>query len=85
MSLLRPDGVLCMVGLPSKVSFSPMKLVLNRLSVTGSYLASHAEIVEMLTFCADNNITVILYLCLLHARGFACSPRALAFRLACTF
>lgn len=59
LTLLRPDGVLCMVGLPSKVSFNPMKLVANRLSVTGSYLASHSEIVEMLTFCADNNITAM--------------------------
>jgi uncharacterized zinc-type alcohol dehydrogenase-like protein len=59
LALLRPDGVLCMVGLPGKVSFNPMKLVLNRLSVSGSYLAAHAEIVEMLQFCADHGVTAM--------------------------
>jgi len=54
--LLRPDGTLCTVGLPNNISFNPMRMVGNRLKLTGSYLANNEDINNMLKFCAENKI-----------------------------
>ena len=58
LNLLKPDGRMCMVGLPSKPM--PLKagpIVVKRLSVCGSYLANRKEIVKMLDFCAKHGVT----------------------------
>jgi len=57
LDLLRPDGKLCMVGLPGDFSVSPGKIVCRRLTVCGSYLANNQEIRDMLKFCAAHDIT----------------------------
>jgi len=57
LDLLRPDGNLCMVGLPSDFTATPMKIVGKRLTISGSFLANNQEIRRMLQFCARNNIT----------------------------
>merc|ERR1719445_128319 len=59
LDLLRPDGKLCMVGLPGDFSASPMKIVARRLTICGSYLANNQEIKNMLQFCAAHNITAM--------------------------
>jgi D-arabinose 1-dehydrogenase-like Zn-dependent alcohol dehydrogenase len=58
------DGVLCLVGLPESMKYSPAKLIFRRLSVTGSPISSNKEVREMLEFCAKHNIIVCaLYYC----------------------
>jgi len=54
--LLRPDGKLCCVGLPPKITFKPNILVCNRLTFCGSYLASRSDIINMLKFCSENKV-----------------------------
>ncbi|GAB5355145.1 hypothetical protein AAMO2058_000181100 [Amorphochlora amoebiformis] len=51
LNLLKPDGKLCCVGLPPSMTFRPNALVVKRLTICGSYLASHSEIKSMLDFC----------------------------------
>jgi len=58
--LLKPEGKLCMVGLPPEIKFNPMILVNKSLEFCGSYLASPSEIKNMLTFCAKNKIKAMV-------------------------
>jgi uncharacterized zinc-type alcohol dehydrogenase-like protein len=44
------------VGLPTNMSFNPSKLVMNRLNLSGSLLASNQEIHDMLAFCGKHGI-----------------------------
>lgn len=59
LNLLRPGGVLCLVGLPGKVSFRPGALVTKELSFSGSYLVPPSQIPVMLQFVADHGIQVV--------------------------
>lgn len=57
LGLLRSGtGVLCMVGLPTAITFRPGGLVTRNLSIVGSYLASHDEITSMLEFVAKHDV-----------------------------
>ncbi|XXQ38937.1 Enoyl reductase (ER) domain-containing protein [Plasmodiophora brassicae] len=60
LNLLRPGGVLCLVGLPGKVSFRPGALVTKELSFTGSYLVPPSQIPVMLQFVADHGIQALI-------------------------
>jgi uncharacterized zinc-type alcohol dehydrogenase-like protein len=59
LDLLMPDGHLCMVGLPTQITMNPNKIVLNRLNLCGSYLASNKEVRNMLEFCAKHKILAL--------------------------
>jgi hypothetical protein len=50
------EGTICVLGLPSTMSFNPISVVMRRLKIVGSLLASAAEINDMLSFCAKHNI-----------------------------
>lgn len=57
-ALLKRDGVMTLVGVPSESHPSPsvFNLVFKRRSIAGSMIGGIPETQEMLDFCADNNI-----------------------------
>lgn len=58
LSLLKLDGTLVVVGLPSKpVPIAAFGLIMGRHRLAGSAIGGIAETQEMLDFCADNGIT----------------------------
>jgi len=57
LAALKPEGVLCTVGLPSKPFEVPAgALIMGRKSLAGSNIGSIAETQEMLDFCAEHHI-----------------------------
>ena len=56
--LLKRDGTLCLVGVPSDPHPSPSvgQLVFGRRSIAGSLIGGLAETQEMLDFCAERGI-----------------------------
>jgi uncharacterized zinc-type alcohol dehydrogenase-like protein len=57
LGLLRVDGTLVMVGLPSMpMSVQPFAVVAGRKSFSGSSIGGIKETQEMLDYCAENNI-----------------------------
>src|SRR5579872_4119033 len=58
MTLLRPDGTLCMVGAsPDPHEITSSVLVNGRKSLSGSLIGGIAETQEMLDFCGEHHIT----------------------------
>jgi len=58
LSLLRTNGVMICVGLPSgEEQLSPFNLVLGRRSIAGSLIGGLPETQEMLNYCGRHNIT----------------------------
>jgi uncharacterized zinc-type alcohol dehydrogenase-like protein len=58
LGLLRTNGVMICVGLPSgEEQLSPFNLVLGRRSIAGSLIGGLPETQEMLHYCARNKIT----------------------------
>lgn len=58
INLLRLDGNLTMVGVPSKpLAVSAFGLIIGRRSLSGSNIGGIAETQEMLDFCGKHNIT----------------------------
>ncbi|HKR25944.1 MAG TPA: NAD(P)-dependent alcohol dehydrogenase, partial [Acidobacteriaceae bacterium] len=58
LSLLRRDGTLALVGVPSSaLSFGAFGLVFGRRKISGSIIGGIRQTQEMLDFCADHNIT----------------------------
>jgi uncharacterized zinc-type alcohol dehydrogenase-like protein len=58
LPLLKRDGVLVMVGAPSKpLPVSVFNLIMGRHSLAGSGIGGIQETQEMLDFCADHGIT----------------------------
>jgi uncharacterized zinc-type alcohol dehydrogenase-like protein len=58
LSLLRTNGVMICVGLPSgEEQLSPFNLVLGRRSIAGSLIGGLPETQEMLNYCGKHNIT----------------------------
>ncbi|MGH7410870.1 MAG: NAD(P)-dependent alcohol dehydrogenase, partial [Candidatus Methylomirabilis sp.] len=58
LNLLRRDGVLAMVGAPSKpLEVHAFSLLLKRRTLAGSIIGGIRETQEMLDYCADKNIT----------------------------
>ena len=58
LNLLKRDGVLALVGVPSEpVPVSAFSLIMPRRQLTGSLIGGIAETQEMLDFCADRGIT----------------------------
>lgn len=58
LSLLRTNGVMICVGLPSgEEQLSPFNLVLGRRSIAGSLIGGLPETQEMLNYCGRNGIT----------------------------
>ncbi len=58
LNLLRLDGNLTIVGVPSKpLALSSFALIIGRRSVSGSNIGGIAETQEMLGFCGQHNIT----------------------------
>ena len=57
-TLLKRDGVLCLVGVPEHPHPSPNvgPLIMGRRSITGSLIGGIAETQEMLDFCAAHGI-----------------------------
>jgi uncharacterized zinc-type alcohol dehydrogenase-like protein len=57
-SLLKRDGVLCLVGVPEHPHPSPNwgALIFGRKSIAGSLIGGIAETQEMLDFCAEHGI-----------------------------
>jgi len=58
IKLLKRDGTLCLVGVPSDPHPSPSvgQLVFGRRSIAGSLIGGLAETQEMLDFCAERGI-----------------------------
>ncbi len=57
VELLRPRGTLCFVGaVPSEINLPIVALIGGRRNIGGSNIAGPAQILEMLTFAARNNI-----------------------------
>jgi uncharacterized zinc-type alcohol dehydrogenase-like protein len=57
MSMLRTDGTLCLVGVPSdKLPVHPFTVIGGRKSFAGSSIGGLAETQEMLDFCEKHNI-----------------------------
>ncbi|KAF6148092.1 hypothetical protein GIB67_024267, partial [Kingdonia uniflora] len=56
MTLLKPNGVLVLVGFPSEVKFNPMSLLAGSRVIFGSAAGGTKDMQEMLDFCAANNI-----------------------------
>ncbi len=57
LKLLRLDGTLCQVGLPSEpLPVAAFSLVTNRHSLSGSMIGGMRETQEMLDYCAEHNI-----------------------------
>ena len=56
--MLKRDGTLCLVGVPSQPHPSPniAQLIFGRRSVAGSLIGGIAETQEMLDFCAEHDI-----------------------------
>jgi uncharacterized zinc-type alcohol dehydrogenase-like protein len=58
LSLLRTNGIMICVGLPSgEEQLSPFNLVLGRRSIAGSLIGGLPETQEMLNYCGRNGIT----------------------------
>jgi uncharacterized zinc-type alcohol dehydrogenase-like protein len=58
LGLLRTNGVMICVGLPSgEERLSPFNLVLSRRSIAGSLIGGLPETQEMLNYCGTHNIT----------------------------
>jgi uncharacterized zinc-type alcohol dehydrogenase-like protein len=58
LDLLRTNGVMICVGLPSgEEQLSPFNLVLGRRSIAGSLIGGLPETQEMLNYCGRHNIT----------------------------
>jgi uncharacterized zinc-type alcohol dehydrogenase-like protein len=58
LGLLRTNGVMICVGLPSgEEQLSPFNLVLGRRSIAGSLIGGLPETQEMLNYCGRHNIT----------------------------
>lgn len=59
LSLLKRDGVLCLLGIPDSPHPTPNvgPLVVGRRSLAGSLIGGLAETQEMLDFCAERGIT----------------------------
>ncbi|MFL6858938.1 MAG: NAD(P)-dependent alcohol dehydrogenase [Allosphingosinicella sp.] len=57
-ALLKRDGTLCLVGVPSDPHPSPdiARLIFRRRSIAGSLIGGIAETQEMLDFCAERGI-----------------------------
>ena len=58
IQLLKPEGKLCVVGLPSEnISFPAWMLAdFSRKQVVGNYIGSRKDMIEMLEFASQNNI-----------------------------
>jgi alcohol dehydrogenase (NADP+) len=58
INLLRRDGNITLVGVPSKpLALSVFGLIIGRRSLSGSNIGGIAETQEMLDFCGTHNIT----------------------------
>jgi uncharacterized zinc-type alcohol dehydrogenase-like protein len=57
LGTLRKNGTLCLVGLNKEdVTFSPVPVIVNQLSICGSMIAGRAVISEMLDFAARASV-----------------------------
>lgn len=67
-SLLKRDGTLCLVGVPSEPHPSPNvgNLIFRRRAVAGSLIGGIQETQEMLDFCAEHNIVADIELIAMH-------------------
>uniref|UniRef100_A0A2P2MQ44 Putative cinnamyl alcohol dehydrogenase 1 n=1 Tax=Rhizophora mucronata TaxID=61149 RepID=A0A2P2MQ44_RHIMU len=56
MSLLKIDGVLLLVGVPSEIKLSPLSLIIGGKTIIGSVMGGTRVTREMLDFCAAHKI-----------------------------
>lgn len=56
LNVLRPEGVLCFVGIPDAISIPGMPLVFGRKTVTSSLLGNRSEFIDMLNLAARRGI-----------------------------
>lgn len=56
LSILKPNGKLCIVGVPDSLKISPFPLLLGQKSLVGSVIGSPLIIQEMLEFAARHSI-----------------------------
>lgn len=57
LSLLKPNGQLCLLGIPSdKIKFDPFSVVMGRKTICGSIIGGVKLMKEMLDFSAAHNI-----------------------------
>ena len=56
LSLLKLNGIMCLVGLPNPTTVGAFALVGKRRSLAGSMIGGIAETQEMLNFCSEHGI-----------------------------
>ncbi|PKI44611.1 hypothetical protein CRG98_034966 [Punica granatum] len=56
MPLLKPGGILALVGAPSEVKLNPMSLIMGMRSIAGSAVGGTKMTQEMINFCAEHKI-----------------------------
>lgn len=57
MKLLRPNGTLCLLGVPSeRISFAPFNVIFGRRAICGSIIGGTRDMKEMLEFCAKHQV-----------------------------
>jgi len=57
LSTLRPNGKLCIMGIPAKpINIEPLQLIFGQMSVCGSIIGGRSAIREMLEFAAQHDI-----------------------------
>jgi len=56
MKVLKTGGVLCLVGFPREIKMSPINLIPEMRTVTGSVTGGTKQTQEMLEFCAKHKI-----------------------------
>jgi len=56
MKVLKTGGVLCLVGFPREIKMSPISLIPEMRTVTGSVTGGTKQTQEMLEFCAKHKI-----------------------------
>lgn len=57
LSTLRPNGKLCIIGIPAKpINIEPLQLIFGKMSVCGSVIGGRSAIREMLEFAAQHDI-----------------------------
>ena len=57
LSTLRPNGKLCIMGIPAKpINIEPLQLIFGQMSVCGSVIGGRSAIREMLEFAAQHDI-----------------------------
>ncbi|GAB4858583.1 cinnamoyl-Coa reductase [Ancistrocladus abbreviatus] len=60
LDLLKPSGIIVIVGAPSEMKFTPNTIIMGMITIAGSAVAGVDDTQEMLEFCAAQKIYPII-------------------------